>query len=91
MCCFYEAKTVSLNKASLRKEPSEPIDPDLIRAQHAGETCPICGGIGFLRCAQCEDGCVPLLGGLQECSRCLGAGLIACFMCENGGKITVSY
>jgi hypothetical protein len=78
-------------KASLRKEPSEPIDVDLVRAQHACAMCPICNSIGFLLCAQCEDGCVPFLGGLQECSRCRGARLTACFICENGGKITVSY
>ncbi len=82
MCCFYEAKTVRLNKASLRKEPSEPIDVDLVRAQHAGEMCPICSGIGSLLCAQCEDGCVPFLGDLQERCRCRGAGLIAYFICE---------
>jgi len=91
MCCFYEAKTVRLNRASLRKEPSEPIAIDLVRAQHAGEMCPICCGIGFLLCAQCEDGCVPFLGGLQECSHCRGAGMIACFICESRGKMTVSY
>ena len=91
MCCFYEAKTVRLNRASLRKEPGEPIAIDLVRAQHAGEMCPICCGIGFLLCAQCEDGCVPFLGGLQECSHCRGAGLIACFICVRRGKMTVSY
>lgn len=90
MCCFYEAKTIRLNKKNLAKEPTESIDVDLIRKSHAGESCPICNGLGYLRCAACEDGFVPFLGGCQECSRCRGAGLKACLVCESSGSIKAS-
>ncbi len=82
MCCFYEAKTIRINKTNLTKEPSQPTDVDLIHGSHASGRCLTCNGTGYLLCAGCEEGRVPFLGGMQECSRCRGAGLIACFNCE---------
>lgn len=87
MCCFYEAKTIRLNKAKFPKEPTEAIDIHVIRQASSGESCPICGGNGFLLCAGCEDGRVAFLGGLQECGACAGTGVKSCQVCESLGQI----
>jgi len=89
MCCFYEAKTIRINKANLKREPTEPIDAELIRESHADQTCPVCFGKGFLQCAACEEGRVPFLGGLQECSQCAGTGVKSCPVCKGRGEISL--
>ncbi len=90
MCCFYEAKTIRINKANLTKETAGSINIDLIREAHFGMQCPICKGNGYLLCRNCEEGSIRFLGGLQECGHCKGAGLKRCFVCQSRGIIQKS-
>lgn len=86
MCCFYEAKTVCVNK-HLPREPSDPVDVMSIRQAYAGEKCPMCRSFGWLKCASCDEGQVPFLGGYQACRSCFGSGIKPCPVCERRGLI----
>ncbi|MFQ5675634.1 MAG: hypothetical protein ACE5G1_07045 [bacterium] len=86
MCCFYEVKTLKVDKAKLVKEPAREINVSAIRAAFALDNCPICHGKGFYLCANCEDGMVAFLGGLQECRDCCGSGVKPCSVCQGRGK-----
>ncbi len=86
MCCFYEAKTIKLDNSEVRVEQTG-VEIASLRSRFAGETCPMCGGLGRLRCCACRGGRVPFLGGLQECSQCKGVGLKPCPCCATRGVL----
>lgn len=87
MCCFYEAKTIKVDLAKIPKEPQETVNVAAIRAEYAGKTCPVCNGLGMLRCKDCQNGQVEFLGGYQQCTNCSGTGVKVCFVCNRHGQI----
>lgn len=87
MCCFYEAKTLKLDNRYVRQEPDELPDRARIWSEFANAACPVCDGLGRLKCHTCQEGRVALLGGYQQCGRCHGEGIKLCPICDGHGKI----
>ncbi len=88
MCCFYEAKTLRIDKTKFPKEPEVYPDVETLRTTFAGKSCPVCQGHGWLRCSACEDGEVSFLGGKQACRRCHSSGVVGCMVCDRTGKLS---